>query len=134
MNEFDYKNQTVTWYWTKRIAAVSVLLVVAIMAVYPVYRVWSADMSGRAKLAESENSRKVLIEQARAEQEAASMRAGAIAIVGEAAKKYPEYRQQEFLGAFAEALKEGKINQIMYVPTEASIPITEAGRFVSPAP
>jgi hypothetical protein len=37
----------------------------------------------------------------------------------QAAQDFPEYRTQEFIGAFAEALKEGKIAQIMYVPTEA---------------
>ena len=44
------------------------------------------------------------------------------------AKDFPEYRTQEFIGAFADALREGKITQIMYVPTEANIPITEATR------
>lgn len=48
--------------------------------------------------------------------------------MGQAAKDFPEYRQQEFIGAFAEAMKDGKIQQIIYVPTEAGIPITEAGR------
>jgi hypothetical protein len=49
-------------------------------------------------------------------------------LIGEAAKKYPEYRTQEFIGAFAEAIKDGKIDQIIYVPTEAGIPIVESGR------
>ncbi len=31
------------------------------------------------------------------------------------------------MGAFAEALQSEKIDQIIYVPTEANIPITEAG-------
>lgn len=128
MTEYEWKETTVAWFWIKRIGLACMTLLVVSIAGFPPYRVWNADMTGRAKLAESENARKVLIEQARAEQEAAKMRADAIAIVGKAAKEYPEYRQQEFLGAFAEALKEGNISQIMYIPTEASIPITEAGR------
>ncbi len=52
--------------------------------------------------------------------------------MGEAAQKYPEYRQQEFIGAFGEALKSGTISQIIYVPTEANIPIMEAGRKLVP--
>ena len=128
MTEYEWKETTVAWFWTKRIGLVCLALLIASIAGCPPYRVWNSDMTGRAKLAESENARKVLIEQARAEQEAAKMRAEAIAIVGKAAKEYPEYRQQEFLGAFAEALKEGNISQIMYVPTEANIPITEASR------
>ena len=93
------------------------------------YSVWSMEMQGKARLAEATQSRQIQVEQARGEVEAAKMRAEAISIVGKAAKDFPEYRQQEFIGAFAEALKEGNINQIMYVPTEANIPITEAGRF-----
>lgn len=98
------------------------------MAGYRYYSVWSMEMQGKAKLAEATQSRQIQIEQAKGEKEAATLRAEAIAIVGKAAKEFPEYRQQEFIGAFAEALKEGKIHQIMYVPTEANIPITEASR------
>ncbi len=126
----DYNDQDNIWLYTKRAGFATALTIAVTLAGCPPYRVWNSEMTGLAKLAESENARKVLIEQARAEQEAAKMRAEAIAIVGKAAKEYPEYRQQEFLGAFAEALKEGNISQIMYIPTEASIPITEAGRSV----
>jgi len=69
-----------------------------------------------------------MIQQAQAELDAASLRAEAISIVGKAAKDYPEYRKQEFIGAFAEALQKGTIQQIIYVPTEANIPILEAGK------
>ena len=48
--------------------------------------------------------------------------------MGEAAKKYPEYRQQEFINSFGIALKDGKIQQIIYVPTEANVPIMESGK------
>jgi len=92
------------------------------------YSVWSMEMQGKAKLAEATQSRQIQVEQARGELEASKMRAEAISILGEAAQKYPEYRQQEFIGAFAEALKEGNINQIIYVPTESQIPIMEAGK------
>ncbi len=83
---------------------------------------------GKANLLQAENERKILIEQAQAEKENALYRAEATEKVGAMAKKYPEYRQQEYIGAFAEALKEGNINQIMYIPTEAGIPIMEANR------
>ena len=43
-------------------------------------------------------------------------------------KKCPEYRQQEFINSFGAALKDGKIQQIIYVPTEANIPIMESGK------
>ncbi|MDP1607193.1 MAG: hypothetical protein Q8L93_11245 [Rhodocyclaceae bacterium] len=90
--------------------------------------VWQQEYSGRAALAKADQTRQIIVTQANAELESARAMADAIGIMGEAAHKYPEYRQQEFIGAFAEALKEGKINQIIYVPTEANIPILEAGK------
>ena len=118
-----------------RITTISVLAVlimggmlVGAMLGMPLYRVWAAEYNGRAVLVQAEQTRQVLITQANAEREAAVARAEAIEIVGRAAQDFPEYRQQEFLGAFAEALKDGKMNQIIYVPTEANIPLMEAGR------
>lgn len=94
----------------------------------PQYNVYSQRLDGEAMLAHSESAKRVAVSQAEAEKEAAVLRAEAIRIMGQAAKDFPEYRVQEFIGAFAEALKEGKINQIIYVPTEANIPILEANR------
>lgn len=85
-------------------------------------------IKGKALLAEASQTRMIQIEQAKGELEAAKLRAQAIKIVGEAAQQYPEYRNQEFIGAFGEALRDGKINQIIYVPTEANIPLLEAGK------
>jgi hypothetical protein len=94
----------------------------------PLYSVWQQGLSGEASLAKAQQTRKILIEQAKAERESAEIRAEAITIMGQAAKDFPEYRLQEFLGAFAEALNSDKIEQIIYVPTEANIPVMEAGR------
>lgn len=90
--------------------------------------VYTSRLAGQAAYAHSESERKVLVSQAEAELEAAKLRAEAIQIVGEMAKKFPEYREQEFIGAFGEALKSDKIDQIIYVPTEANIPIIERKR------
>ena len=103
------------------------------------FRLWKAEYSGKAFeiekeyrgkgiLAESEYAKQARVQQATAELEAAQMTADAIEIVGKAAQKYPEYRQQEFYLALGEALKEGLISQVIYLPTEAGLPITEAGK------
>ena len=109
------------------IAVVAIGIILGLMFGLPRYNVWQQEMAGRARLAEATQSRQILIEQARAEKDAALLQAEAIKIMGEAAQRYPEYRKQEFIGAFGEALKAGKINQVIYVPTEANIPILEAG-------
>lgn len=98
-----------------------------IFAVWPYYKVWSQEMRGKAALAEARQSKMIQVEQARAELDSAQLRAEAIKTIGIASQKYPEYRTQEFIGAFGEALREGNINQIIYVPTEGNIPILEAG-------
>ncbi|EFK58609.1 hypothetical protein [Sphingobacterium spiritivorum] len=110
------------------LAVVAIVVIVGLMFGLPKYSVWQQEMAGKARLAEATQSRQILIEQARAEKEAAVLQAEAIKIMGEAAQKYPEYRKQEFIGAFGEALKAGTISQIIYVPTEANIPLLEAGK------
>lgn len=119
----------------RRVGIIILVIIIGVLAltaslfwILPVWNVWRSGLSGEAALKRAEQTRQILVTQARAEKESAGLRAEAISIVGKAAKDFPEYRQQEFLGAFAEALKEGKISQIMYVPTEADIPITEASR------
>lgn len=112
------------------IAAVVVALIAALMFGMPIYRVWQQGLRGEANLARAEQERQILVEQARAERDAAILRAEAIEIVGAAARDFPEYRVQEFIGAFGEALQNGNIEKLVFVPTEANIPIVEAGRTV----
>ena len=95
------------------------------------YTVRAETLRGEAELRRAEQNRQIQVEQAQAERDAATLRAEAIEIVGQAAKDYPEYRYQEFLGGFTEALRAGTVDQIIYVPTEAGIPVMEAGRMVS---
>ncbi len=112
------------------IGAVVVALIAGMMFGLPIYRVWQQGLRGEANLARAEQERQILVEQARAERDAAILRAEAIAIVGAAARDFPEYRVQEFIGAFGEALQNGNIEKLVFVPTEANIPIVEAGRTV----
>lgn len=127
-NDHDHVDHNWLWFWAWRVAAFALMLTVLLMAGCPQYAVYEQRLKGHAELARAEQNRQILVQQAHAEREAAAQRAEAIKIMGQAAKDFPEYRQQEFIGAFAEAVKEGKISQIWYVPTEANIPITEAGR------
>lgn len=115
-------------YWALRVVAVATVIVALTMWGCPQYEVYRQNLHGQAELSKAHQTRQITIEQAKAEEASAQHRANAIKIMGEAAKQYPEYRQQEFIGAFAEAMHNGRISQIIYVPTEANIPITEATR------
>jgi len=107
---------------------ITFVFILAVVIAGPAIYGFIMELIGRGNLERAKYEKQIQVEQARAELEAAKLRAEAIVLIGEAAKKYPEYRTQEFIGAFAEAIKDGKIDQIIYVPTEAGIPIVESGR------
>lgn len=108
-----------------------VFIMLYLILLKPFLRVWQQEQEGKAALARANQERQILVTQATAEKEAAKERAEAIRIIGEAAQKYPEYRTQEFMGAFAEAVQKENIQQIVYIPTEAGIPMLEAGRIAN---
>jgi regulator of protease activity HflC (stomatin/prohibitin superfamily) len=116
--------------WIVSVLAGTLFLVFSGMAGCPIYNVWQQGLAGKASLERAEQERQIQVMQAQAERDSASLRSEAIKIVGQAAKDFPEYRYQEFLGAFAEALQNGDIDKLIFVPTEANIPITEAGRSI----
>ena len=101
---------------------------------YKNYKVWSMEMDGRALLAEAEWSKKVAIEEAKAEKESAVFEAEAEI---ERAKGVREANQiiAEGLGGSEGYLRYLYINtledldtKLIYVPTEAGLPILEANR------
>jgi hypothetical protein len=94
------------------VPALIAVVIGGVMLGLPNYNVWRAGLRGQGKLKEAEQEKLIIIETAKAEVESAKLRAEAIATVGAAVQQYPEYRQQEFI-------------QIIYVPTEANIPIVE---------
>ena len=104
----------------------------------PYYTVFQQGMSGQAKLKESESSRQVLIQEAKAKHESAKElaqaeveRAKGVAeankIIGEGLKGNHEYLMYLWIHAMSE-----QGHQIIYIPTEAGLPILEAGRFEMP--
>lgn len=103
---------------------VSLLLIGTMMVGCPHYNVWQQGLAGKANLKRADQERQILVSRARAELEASELQAKAIEIVGKVAAKYPEYRHQEFMGAFADALNsEDSPIKMILVPTEGNIPI-----------
>jgi hypothetical protein len=139
-SEYTMKNRiqgAIIWLLVAGVVATFVGIFFGSVAVYQPFKVWVAGYTvekqrlvGEAEFVRAEQNRRILVEQARAEKDAATLRAEAISIVGQAAKDFPEYRYQEFLGAFGEALQSDEVDKIVFIPTEANIPITEAGRTV----
>ena len=111
------------------------LLIVGIAWATPKYNVWRKALNGQATLREAEWSRQVLIQEANAKMESASLlalaevaRAKGVAeanriIGGSLAGNEAYLRYLWIMG-----LQDGT-SEVIYVPTEAQLPILEAGRF-----
>ena len=113
------------------------LLVVAFFG-YPQYRVYSQRLAGEAALAEAQSSRQVAILEARAKRESAVSLAEAEVLRAEGAAKANRILQDSLGGPDGylrylqiQALEESKAS-LIYVPTEAGLPVTEAGRISAP--
>lgn len=103
----------------------------------PTYKVWQQNKAGEAELARAEQNRQIAIQEARAKEESAKslanaeiIRAEGIAeanrIIGDSLKNNDAYIHY----LWVEALRETQ-NAVVYIPTEAGIPVTEAGRFMN---
>ena len=115
--------------------AVWIFLIIGALAfLYPTYKVWQQNKAGEAELARAEQNRQIAVQEAKAKEESAKslanaeiIRAHGIAeanrIIGDSLKNNDAYIHYLWI----EALRETK-NAVVYVPTEAGIPITEAKR------
>ena len=100
---------------------------------FPKYRVWSAEQKGKAQFAEAEQNRRIKIEEAKANLEAEKLNAqaeierakgAAEAIKIENGSITPEYIQYLWVR------QQGSLSDktVIYIPTEANLPILEANR------
>ena len=115
-----------------------IALVAAAMFVYPQWNVWRAELAGKAMLAEAENSRKVKIEEAKALEESANYLARAEvarakgvaeanAIIADGLGGSDGYLRYLWIQKLGDNSQD-----VIYIPTEAGMPILEAGRFANP--
>lgn len=110
------------------------LVVTLSLAGCPQYNVYKQRMEGEAQLAHAEYSKKVQVQDALGKYEAAKSLAlaeverakgvaQANAIIGDSLKDNENYLKYLWI----HNLQEGK-NEVIYVPTEANLPILEANR------
>lgn len=109
---------------------VAVLLLGGILWGIPNYKVYARELNGKAQLREAEWNRQIAVQEAEALKESAKLkaeaeviRAGGIAEANEIISKSltKEYIQYKFV----EGLNDGN-TEVIYVPTEANLPILEA--------
>jgi regulator of protease activity HflC (stomatin/prohibitin superfamily) len=102
---------------------------------WPPYNVWQQKLEGEAELAKANFSKQVAVQEAIAKEESAShladaeiARARGVAkaneIIGNSLKNNEGYLKWLYIEAF----KEKTGTEVIYVPTEAGLPILEAGK------
>lgn len=118
------------------IILVLLLIVISISALFvgfPVYRVWSREMRGKAELAEAQWSRQIQIEEARANLESEKLNAQSeierAKGAAEAIKIEGGTLTEEYI-RYLWVRQQGNLNDktVIYLPTEAGLPILEANR------
>jgi len=124
--------------WGGILTLLLALLITAAMAGLPKYKIYTQTMRGQADFREAEINRQILVEEAKAEEEALQLRANgeakrerikadateyAIQKVGAGLQANPKYLQLLWINEVA-----GSDGERIYIPTEAGLPILEAGR------
>lgn len=116
-----------------------VVVILLAMFAYPQYRVYSQRLSGEAALAEAQSSRQVAVLEARAKLESAKALADAEVLRAQGAARANRILQDSLGGPNGylrylqiQALESSRAS-LIYVPTEAGLPITESGRIAAPA-
>jgi regulator of protease activity HflC (stomatin/prohibitin superfamily) len=121
------------------LAGVLIVAIAGLAVGCPPYNVWAARMEGEAELARAEQNRQIQIAQSRAKAEAATYeaqaeiaRAQGVAqantIIGNSLKGNEAYLRYLWIDRL-----DSTKGQIIYVPTEAGLPILEAGRHPEPS-
>jgi hypothetical protein len=133
-------------YWVKRGIAAAVVLTVSLMGGCPMYNVWQQGLQGKSELARAEYSRQIAVQEAQAKFDSAGRLADAAilaakgsaqaeiekargvaeanTIVADSLKGHEEYLRYLWIDRVAGSAG----REIIYVPTEANLPILEATR------
>jgi regulator of protease activity HflC (stomatin/prohibitin superfamily) len=110
------------------------LFILGFMVFLPQYGVYHQRLEGEAELAKAQYSKQVSVQEAQAKKDSASLLAEAEvaraegvakanAIIGNSLKDNEAYLRYLYIQAL-----ENKNGEVIYVPTEAGLPILEAGR------
>ena len=115
-------------------AAIILLLISMVIYGYPQYKVWQQRLAGQAELARTEQNRKIAIQEAEAQKESARALAEAEVIRAEGVAKANSIIGESLRGnegylryLWIQTLNDNPQN-VIYVPTEAGLPILEAGK------
>ena len=131
VEEARFKKQCAMW------VALSIIMLVAIvtslMFIVPRYRVWSEGKRGEAEYMRAEQNRRIKVEEAKANLEAEKLNAQAEIERAKGAAEAIKIENGSITPTYIQYLwvrqqNANTNNRIIYIPTEAGLPILEAGK------
>lgn len=120
--------------YTALVLSICLMVGLGFFAITKNYKVWAFRKDGQAELAQAESNRSIKVLEAEAKKEAAKfladaecIRAKGVAeankIIGDSLKDNESYLRYLWIDNLGNS-----ISQVIYVPTEANLPILEAGK------
>lgn len=130
----ELKEKRLILKWTTLSILMLISLIVLLLVFVPKYRVWQKELRGKADLKEAEWNRQIKVQEAKALMESAEYaataeitRAKGVAaaneIIGQSLNNNEAYLRYLWING----LQTNEM-QVIYVPTEANLPILEATR------
>ena len=112
------------------LAIISLAVILGLMFGLPLYNVWQQEMSGRAELAKAQQNRQIKIEEAKANLEAEKLNAQAEIERAKGAAEAIRIENGSLTPTYIQYLwvrqQSNVPNKVVYIPTEANLPILEA--------
>ena len=124
-------NQTASTVWgLVALSLIAIAVILGLMFGLPMYNVWQQEMSGRAELAKAEQNRQIKIEEAKANLEAEKLNAQAEIERAKGAAEAIRIENGSLTSTYIQYLwvrqQNSAANKVIYIPTEAGLPILEA--------
>lgn len=127
-------NRNSEWLGIASVVGLVVVVIAGVLLLWPIYIVWQQEKAGEAEYARAEQNRQIAVKEAQAKKDAAEMlaeaevtRAKGVAeanhIIGDSLRGNEAYIHW----LWVDTLKDTK-DQIIYIPTEAGVPIMESQR------
>ena len=120
------------------VAIAAIAIIWGACALSSIYSVWSSAKSGEAELAQADYNRQIAVREAAAKMDSAKDLAQAEIIRAQGLAQANKILGQSLTGSEGDAYLHylwlqdlgNTKNQVIYIPTEANMPINEAGRSV----
>lgn len=111
----------------------AIAFIAGTMFIVPKYNVWKQEMQGKAEFAQAEQNRRIKIEEAKANLEAEKLNAQAEIERAKGAAEAIKIENGSITPTYIQYLwvrqqNASTNNRIIYIPTEAGLPILEAGK------